>query len=142
MSEQWKVSGKRVELSATQTPLKIEKRPGGIFIIERDGKRERVFANQFRNHLSFHSGGKNYYGLVEQPEWGTTGSGGSESDLNSQFPGKIRKLLLPVGSIVEEGTPLLQMEAMKMEFSIKAPFSGTIEKWNVAEGEQVAPGTK
>ncbi len=142
MKELWKVSGKRVELKTDSGKIKIEKRPGGIFIVERNGKRERVFATRFRDQWSFSSGGKIYHGVVEQQQWGSSGTGGSESDLLSQFPGKIRKIFHPVGTVVEEGTPLLSMEAMKMEFSIKAPFSGTIEKWNVGEGEQVSPGTK
>jgi biotin carboxyl carrier protein len=32
------------------------------------------------------------------------------------------------------------LEAMKMEFSIKAPFAGVVKKLCVQEGQQLSPG--
>ena len=46
--------------------------------------------------------------------------------------GKIRKILVKDGDQVEMGTPLVLVEAMKMEFSIKAPSKGTVKKILVA----------
>jgi biotin carboxyl carrier protein len=44
------------------------------------------------------------------------------------------------GDQVKEGTPLLMIEAMKMEFAIKAGASGVVKKIHVTEGMQLAPG--
>jgi 3-methylcrotonyl-CoA carboxylase alpha subunit len=148
MSEQWKLSGKKVSLDALAAQseklegIQFFERPGGLTITVVDGVRKRVWFEESRGKLSVSIGGKLYFGAVEKQEWGTAGSGGSESDLTSQFPGKVRKILAEEGSIVEEGAPLLMMEAMKMEFSIKAPFRGRVEKWNVEVGAQVSPGQK
>ena len=37
---------------------------------------------------------------------------------------------------------MLLLEAMKMEFSVKAPFKGTIERILVKEGQQLSPGDR
>ena len=44
------------------------------------------------------------------------------------------------GQKVEKGTPLLILEAMKMEHTITAPSAGTIKAFCYAAGEQVADG--
>jgi 3-methylcrotonyl-CoA carboxylase alpha subunit len=44
------------------------------------------------------------------------------------------------GSRVTKGTPLLVMEAMKMEHTIVAPDDGTVEAVLYGAGEQVAEG--
>lgn len=146
MSEKWKCSGKKISLPPEGKKggeFVIEKRPGGVIIATMNGKRHRLFVNESRGNFSTSIGGKLFFGAIEKKEWGSgSQSGGSESDLLSQFPGKIRKILAEVGSVVEEGKPLLMMEAMKMEFSIKAPYTGMIEKWNVESGSQVLPGQK
>jgi 3-methylcrotonyl-CoA carboxylase alpha subunit len=68
-------------------------------------------------------------------------SGGSESDLIAQFPGKVRKIRVQSNQRVQQGEVLILLEAMKMEFAIRAPSDGTVLRLRVSEGEQVSPGT-
>jgi len=58
----------------------------------------------------------------------------------SVMPGIVRKLLVAPGDEIESGSPLLILEAMKMENEIAATVSGTIEKIEVSEGDAVAAG--
>jgi 3-methylcrotonyl-CoA carboxylase alpha subunit len=58
------------------------------------------------------------------------------------MPGKIVQLMVAEGASVEKGTPLLIMEAMKMEHTISAPANGTVEALNYAVGDQVAEGAQ
>jgi acetyl-CoA/propionyl-CoA carboxylase biotin carboxyl carrier protein len=44
------------------------------------------------------------------------------------------------GDRVEEGQVLGMMEAMKMELSLKAPFTGTVTAVEAIAGQQVALG--
>jgi 3-methylcrotonyl-CoA carboxylase alpha subunit len=44
--------------------------------------------------------------------------------------------------VVEQGTPLLIMEAMKMEHTISAPSKGSIAELLYAVGDQVAEGAQ
>merc|ERR1712023_153488 len=58
--------------------------------------------------------------------------------LKAPMPGKITKVHVAAGDVVEQGQPLLAMEAMKMELTIRAPTAGVVKTIYFAEGEQVA----
>ena len=60
--------------------------------------------------------------------------------LRSPMPGRIVSLLVEVGAEVAKGTPLLVLEAMKMEHTMLAPLAGRVESFKVAVGEQVPEG--
>ena len=63
-----------------------------------------------------------------------------DHSLDAPMPGVVLKILVEPGSVVEKGTPLLILEAMKMEHTITAPRAGTIATVNCREGEMVQPG--
>jgi acetyl-CoA/propionyl-CoA carboxylase biotin carboxyl carrier protein len=52
--------------------------------------------------------------------------------------GNIFRIFVAVGDTVKKGTPLLIVEAMKMEHEILAPIDGIIGKINIEVGEQVS----
>lgn len=55
--------------------------------------------------------------------------GGSENDkIVSPMPGKITKIFVKEGDHVKQGQALLVMEAMKMEYTLKADLDGLVEK--------------
>ena len=54
--------------------------------------------------------------------------------------GTIVALLAQVGALVDTGTPLLVMEAMKMEHTIRAPAPGVVQAFYYQIGELVAGG--
>jgi len=56
------------------------------------------------------------------------------------MPGVVLKILVKPGDVVTKGTPLVILEAMKMEHVILAGEDGTIAAVNCAEGEMVQPG--
>ena len=66
----------------------------------------------------------------------------SHGQMTSPMPGKILKIFIKEGSIVEAGTPILVMEAMKMEHTIKASKKGIVEKILFKEGDQVQGGVE
>ena len=49
-----------------------------------------------------------------------------EKHVESPMPGKILQVMVATGTEVDEGDPLLVLEAMKMENVIRAPRSGVI----------------
>jgi biotin carboxyl carrier protein len=63
-----------------------------------------------------------------------------EDSLESPMPGKVLKLLAKYGDEVVNGQPLLIIEAMKMEFTVRAPHDGQIKAVHYQEGDQVAVG--
>jgi 3-methylcrotonyl-CoA carboxylase alpha subunit len=64
-------------------------------------------------------------------------SGGALGTLTSPMPGKILKVFVATGASVKKGDPLLVLEAMKMEHTIKAPFDGVVHSTPFKEGDQV-----
>lgn len=58
------------------------------------------------------------------------------------MPGKILKILVLEGTEVVAGTPILVMEAMKMEHTIKASKNGVIAKIHFKENSQVNAGVE
>jgi hypothetical protein len=56
------------------------------------------------------------------------------------MPGKIVRVLIAAGDVVEAGQGLLVVEAMKMQNEIRAPKNGTIERVFVSEGQAVSAG--
>jgi len=54
------------------------------------------------------------------------------------MPGKVIALLVEAGSRVERNAPLLVVEAMKMEHTVRAPQAGLLRSFRVRVGDQVA----
>ena len=65
-----------------------------------------------------------------------------EGRLTAPMPGKVIAVLVEPGAIVDKGTPLIVMEAMKMEHTIEAPAAGKVEQILYAVGDQVADGAQ
>ncbi|HAG91414.1 MAG TPA: acetyl-CoA carboxylase biotin carboxyl carrier protein subunit [Bdellovibrionales bacterium] len=70
------------------------------------------------------------------------GAMGSASNLASGMPGKIVKVFVSAGDVVEEGEPLLIMEAMKMENEMRASHSVKIKEVLVKAGDNVESGAQ
>jgi 3-methylcrotonyl-CoA carboxylase alpha subunit len=62
--------------------------------------------------------------------------------LAAPMPGKIIAVLTAIGAKVTKGTPLIILEAMKMEHTIIAPAAGTVKAIHYKVGEQVADGAE
>ncbi len=67
-------------------------------------------------------------------------SAASGDAVKAVLAGNIFKVHVQPGDVVEEGQPLIVVEAMKMETAIAAPKAGTITGVFVAEGDAVAVG--
>ncbi|UVE69145.1 acetyl/propionyl/methylcrotonyl-CoA carboxylase subunit alpha [Burkholderia pyrrocinia] len=86
-------------------------------------------------------------GAAETFEWrnllahaGDTEQGGGR--LTAPMPGKVIAVLVEPGQKVEAGTPLIVMEAMKMEHTIGAPGAGVVAEVLYGVGDQVADGAQ
>jgi len=60
--------------------------------------------------------------------------------ITSPMPGSVFQMKTQEGASVHAGQVLLVLEAMKMENPISAPFSGTVSKIFVREGDNVGEG--
>ncbi len=72
-------------------------------------------------------------------EGDTVGASGGAS-LVAPMPGTVVKVMVEEGDEVEEGQPLLVLEAMKMEQTVSAPYAGIVDALPYGEGELVGGG--
>jgi biotin carboxyl carrier protein len=63
-------------------------------------------------------------------------------EVHAQMPGKVVKLLVRQGTVVEAGQGLIVVEAMKMQNEMKSPRDGVVTKVSVAEGAAVGAGDR
>ncbi len=111
-----------------------------IEVIE-DGKAKRklVQAERVGAKLWYHVNGETRFfedAVVSRKK----SSNDKASGLIAPMPGKITKILKHDGDRVTQNEVVIVMEAMKMEYSLKAPYTGIIEKILVESGSLVSLG--
>jgi biotin carboxyl carrier protein len=62
--------------------------------------------------------------------------------VKSPMPGKVVKVLVVEGEEVAAGSPVVVVEAMKMENELAAPRSGVVQKVHVQPGDAVEGGAR
>lgn len=70
------------------------------------------------------------------------GEGGAEGArrITAPMPGKVVRIIAPVGTEVEAGQAVLVIEAMKMQNELKSPKKGKVTRLVVNEGTAVEAG--
>ena len=77
-------------------------------------------------------------GLREHERLATAGAAAaSDGAVTAPMPGTVTVVQVSLGDQVEAGTPLLVVEAMKMEHVLTAPVTGTVTELSVTAGHQV-----
>ena len=69
---------------------------------------------------------------------GESASAAAGGPVTSPMPGTVLVVKAAVGDAVTAGTPLVVVEAMKMEHTVTAPVDGVLTELNVRAGQQVA----
>ncbi|HGG56889.1 MAG TPA: acetyl-CoA carboxylase biotin carboxyl carrier protein subunit, partial [Nannocystis exedens] len=67
-------------------------------------------------------------------------SAAAAAQIKAPMPGRVVRVLVAVGDTVDKGTPLLIIEAMKMENEMHAAAAGVVAQISVSEGDTVDPG--
>ena len=68
------------------------------------------------------------------------GSGGGAQNLKAPMPGKVVRVLVAVGDLVEAGQGIVVVEAMKMQNELKASRAGKVASMPAQVGATVAAG--
>ncbi len=85
-------------------------------------------------------GGKSHKLLLHDPYADAFGQEDAAGGVTAPMPGKIVAVLVENGAQVKRGTPLVILEAMKMEHTISAPADGTVTQVNYQVGALVDDG--
>ncbi len=98
-------------------------------------------SQKIRGQLWIHYQGQTYvYDGPQESRSRQKKNAAATGDIVSPMPGKITKILKQAGDGVSVGQAVIVMEAMKMEYTLKASVDGAIETLNCKVGDQVVLG--
>ena len=134
-------AGYRVTSGGRTTPISGEL-VGDLLTIELYGHRQRgTLARTEQGFTLYLPQGASHFHQVP-PDTGESTAQAANSQLCAPMNGTIVTLLVGAGASVEADTPLLIMEAMKMEHTIRAPSAGTVESFYFEPGDLVDGGVE
>jgi len=134
--------GYRVTVNEDTFDIDAREISSGRYNIIRDGISRTVHAAGADGAIHLDIGGVKYR-IDEFVEGEDTGGGGVADELAKggilvmPMPGKVIKVNVSEGDVVEAGQILVIIESMKMEQNIKTQVDGTVKSVNVTEGQQV-----
>jgi 3-methylcrotonyl-CoA carboxylase alpha subunit len=136
--------GDRFRMSIAERSFDVEGdlEPSGELAAAIDGVRIRATAIEVHGVYHIFFEGEAFAYKVLDPLASRAREVIRERSLLSPMPGVVSMLLAERGRRVEKGTPLLVLEAMKMEYTIEAPTAGTVESFFFNAGDRVAEGTE
>jgi propionyl-CoA carboxylase alpha chain len=107
-----------------------------LTFVEHAGHRRnvRVVAREDRAYVLFEGA---LIALDIEPRFPDHAHQAVEGGLVAPMPGKVVKILASTGEAISAGAPLVVLEAMKMEHTVRAPEAGTLRELHVAVGDQV-----
>jgi pyruvate carboxylase subunit B len=108
------------------------------FYVTVDGVPEEVVVDSVQDAASRPSGMAPAPGRRSSEVEGTA-AGPSVGAVTSSMPGTVVEVLVAPGDPVTEGDVVLVIEAMKMEYQVAAPRTGTIRAIQVRRGDSVLP---
>ncbi len=119
-----------------------EKEFGGDILADLGGMRVKATVVRSGNTLTILDQGKSHLLTRHDP-----GAAGDEDEvaagrLTAPMPGKVVAIMVETGVRVGRGTPLLIMEAMKMEHTINAPCDGAVAEYHFEVGAVVNEGAE
>ncbi|MGG6344907.1 acetyl/propionyl/methylcrotonyl-CoA carboxylase subunit alpha [Stenotrophomonas indicatrix] len=97
--------------------------------LQRDGDQLYLFGSDGQHRFTLHD-------PVGESEQASADAG----SLLAPMPGRIVATLVAAGTQVKRGTPLVVLEAMKMEHTLQAPADGTVKGYRAKAGDQVGDG--
>lgn len=97
--------------------------------LQREGDQVYLFGADGQHRFTLHD-----------PVGASDSSATDAGSLLAPMPGRIVATLVEAGAQVKRGTPLVVLEAMKMEHTLQAPADGTVRGFRAKAGDQVGDG--
>ncbi|MGI9287489.1 MAG: acetyl/propionyl/methylcrotonyl-CoA carboxylase subunit alpha [Pseudomonadales bacterium] len=107
-----------------------------------DGYRLRAAVHEHDGIYSLYTQDSALHFSLVSADLGEADGSASAGALTAPMNGTIVNLFAPTGSVVEKDEPLLVMEAMKMEHTIRAPDAGTVAEFYYQPGDLVDGGAE
>ena len=107
-----------------------------------DGFRQRVSATEHDGLYTMFSADQALHFSLAEPDLGDADGDAAAGGMTAPMNGTIVTLLAEVGTEVAADAPLLVMEAMKMEHTIRAPAAGKVTEFYYQPGDLVDGGSE
>jgi 3-methylcrotonyl-CoA carboxylase alpha subunit len=120
--------------------LRIRGVSGNRLRLDIDGRMVNATVVEHKGRVTvFMDGEIHEFALPDRLATADDGDAGGDKVV-SPMPGLIRLVAVKPGDAVAKGDPMIVVEAMKMEHTLRAPRDGVVEAVYVAEGEQIVDG--
>jgi propionyl-CoA carboxylase alpha chain len=125
--------------AGTDYAVRLIAASAGLVDAEIDGVRRRykVIRDGLDHYVNSALGSTALREVERFPDPTMTAEAGS---LVAPMPGSVVRIEVIQGTRVQAGTPILVLEAMKMEHTVRAPADGVVSAISVAAGDQVESG--
>ena len=133
------VGGRTYSLEATEPET-------GVFLIKNSNKvTEATVSGQPGKPFQVRIGSNEYDIKIVDPKrlrGSATGddNGDGTSEIKTAMPGKVVRIIAPVGTAVEKGDGVIVVEAMKMQNEMRSPRNGVVTAIRASEGDNVNAG--
>src|SRR5580692_9186126 len=111
---------------------------GGVLMI--DGRRYPVFSARRKDSILVSVGPASFEFKPAEAAARRRARGLAAAEIIAPMPGKVLKVLVHDGDLVEAGQPLVVIEAMKMETTLAAESAAIVKHVLVEEGQSVDHG--
>jgi biotin carboxyl carrier protein len=123
------------EIAATFTP-----NADGGGILSMDGRRYPIFVARRKDAIFVCVGPASFEFKPAETAARRRARGLAAAEITAPMPGKVLKVLVRDGDLVEAGQPLIVLEAMKMETTLAAESAALVKHVRVEEGQTVDQG--
>ena len=120
---------------AAEDPVELISCEPRRIAVEIDGERRELDVSQDAKHYWIGD-----FVFPRESRLASAGAAATEESASSPMPGKVLRILAEPGREVRAGDPLVILEAMKMEQTVRAHAPGIVEAVLARPGQVVAPG--
>ena len=129
----------RVRVGEKEISAQLFSNPAGGGTLTIDGRRYPIFAARRKDSILVAVASASFeFKPAEDSRLRARGLAAAE--IVAPMPGKVLKVLVKDGDLVEAGQPLVVIEAMKMETALAAESAALVKRVLVAEGQTVDHG--
>lgn len=105
-----------------------------------DAQQQKLAFSQQQQRITLFQSGQSYKFDYIDPDYAQEDSSAADSNLKAPMPGVITQVLFAPNAQVKKDEVLMTLEAMKIEYSIRAPSDGIIASSYFQAGDQVKAG--
>ncbi len=132
--------GYRVSVDGTELPYAV-RREGESWTVDTPAGRRRFAALVTPDACHVFGEGRTQTFIKPDPDDDDAAAGGGSGPrLTADMPGKVVKVLVREGDVVQVGQGLVIMESMKMETELAAAVAGTVAEIAVTAGQVMGQG--